>query len=186
MHVTSVEPLSVVVVTRGDVPQAPFMKPILDAYESDQSNTYATDWNVIFIGPRKGKPNGIGGWNTLPKGPNSKIPWDIFIMFRPTEASDWKQLGKNLANKLTTFSDLSDEYHTKVPFLFRRVVTGSSQPLNKYLLDRDVMRLVKRSYSDSSIKDVVEDSNILERFFGSAKAGKQALKDVTEDEWKEM
>ena len=48
------------------------------------------------------------------------------------------------------------------------------------------MRLVKRSYSDSSIKDVVEDSNILERFFGSDKAGKQALQDVTEDEWKEM
>ena len=186
MYVTSVKHLSVVVVTRGDVPQAPFMKPIVDAYESDQSNTYATDWNVIFIGPRKGKPNGIGGWNTLPKGPNSKIPWDVFIMFRPTEASDWKELGKNLANKLTTFSELSDKYHTKVPYLFRRVVTGPFQPLNKYLLDRDVMRLVKRSYSDSSIKEVIEDSDILERFFGSAKAGKQALQDVTEDEWKEM
>ena len=152
MHVTSVKHLSIVVVTRGDVPQAPFMKPIVDAYESDQSKTYATDWNVIFIGPRKGKPNGIGGWNTLPKGPNSKIPWDIFVMFRPTEASDWKQLGKNLANKLTNFIDFSDECHTKVPFLFRRVVTGSPHPLNKYLLDRDVIRLVKRSYSDSSIR----------------------------------
>ena len=71
-------------------------------------------------------------------------------------------------------------------FLFRRVVTGSSQPLNKYLLDRDVMRLVKRSYSDSSIKDIVEDSDILECFFGSAKTGKQALQDVTEEEWEEM
>ena len=84
MYVTAVKHLSVEVVTRGDVPQAPFMKPIVDAYESDQSNTYATDWNVIFIGPRKGEPNGIGGWNTLSKGPNSKIPWDIFVMFRPT------------------------------------------------------------------------------------------------------
>ena len=81
---------------------------------------------------------------------------------------------------------MADEYHTKVPFLFRRVVTGSSHPLNKYLLERDVMRLVKRSYSDSSIEDVVEDSDLLERFFGSAKAGKQVLQDVTEDEWKEM
>ena len=88
-------------------------------------------------------------------------------MFRPTEASDWKKLGKNLADKLTTFSKLSDEYHTKVPFLFRRVVTGSPHPLNKYLLDRDVMRLVKCSYSDSSIKDVVEDSDTLERFLVS-------------------
>ena len=122
----------------------------------------------------------------MPKGPNSKIPWDVFVMFRPTEASDWKELGKNLANKLTTFYDLSEEYHTKVPFLFRRVVTGSSRLLNKYLLDRDVMRLVKRSYSGSSIKDVIEDSDLLERFFGSAKAGKQVLQDVTEDEWKEM
>ena len=81
---------------------------------------------------------------------------------------------------------MSNEYHTKVPFLFRRVVTGSYQPLNKYLLDRDVMRLVKRSSSDSSIKEVIEASDILERFFRSAKAGKQALQDVTEDEWKEM
>ena len=32
----------------------------------------------------------------------------------------------------------------------------------------------------------VEDSDLLERFFGSAKAGKQALQDVTEDEWKKM
>ena len=81
---------------------------------------------------------------------------------------------------------MANEYHTKVPFLLRRVVTDSPHPLNKYLLDRDVMRLVKRSYSDSSIKEVIEDSDTLERFFGSAKAGKQVLQDVTEDEWKEM
>ena len=186
MHVIFVEHLSVVVVTCGDVQQAPFMKPIVDAYESDQSKTYATDWNVLFIGPRKGKPNGNGGWDTMPKGPNSKIPWDVFVMFRPTEASDWKELGKNLANKLTIFSELSNEYHTKIPFLLRRIVTDSPHPLNKYLLDRDVIWLVKRSYSDSSIKDVVEESDILECFFGSAKAGKQALQDVTEEEWEEM
>ena len=89
-------------------------------------------------------------------------------------------------NKLTTFIDLSGKYHTKVPFLLRRVVTDSPHPLNKYLLDRVVIRLVKRSYLDSSIKDVDEDSDILEYFFGSAKAGKQALQDVTEEEWEEM
>ena len=103
----------------------------------------------------------------MPKGPNSKIPWDVFIMFNPTEASDWKQLGKNLASKLTTFIDFSEEYHTKVPFLLRRVITDSPHPLNKYLLDRDVIRLVKRSYSDSSIKDVVEDNDILKFFLVS-------------------
>ena len=122
----------------------------------------------------------------MPKGLNSKIPWDIFVMFHPTEASDWKQLGKNLANKLATFVDMANEYHIKVPFLLQRVVTDSPHPLNKYLLDRDVIRLVKRSYSDSSIKDVVEDSDILECFFGSAKAGKQVLQDITEEEWEEM
>ena len=99
-----------------------------------RSIVYAIDWNVILIGPRKGKSNGIGGWNTLPKGPNSKIPWDVKAKFRPTEASDWKQLGKNLANKLTTFVDMANEYHTKVHFLLWRVVTDSPHPLNKYLL----------------------------------------------------
>ena len=66
-----------------------------------------------------------------------------------------------------TFMDLSEEYHTNVPFLLRRVVTGSPHPLNRYLLDRDFIRFVKRSYSDSSIKDVVEDSDILEFFWVS-------------------
>ena len=64
------------------------------------------------------------------------------------------------------FINLSDDYHTKVPFLLRKIVTDSSHPLNKYLLDRDVIRLLKRSYSDSSIKDVVEDSSILECVLG--------------------
>ena len=161
--------LSLIVITRGDVPQALIIKPTVDANESNQTNIYATNWNVIFIGPRKGKPNGNGGLDTMPKGPNSKIPWDVFVMFRPTEASDWKQLGKNLANKLTTFVDMANEDHPKEPFLLRRVVTDSPHPLNKYLLDRDVIRLVKRSYLDSSIKDVVEDSDILECFLGQLK-----------------
>ena len=112
----------------------------------------------------------------MPKGTNSKIPWDVFIMFRPTEASDWKELGTNLASKLMTFIDLSNEYHTKVPFLLRRVVTDSPHPLNKYLLDRDVMWLVKRSYSDSSIKDVVEDSDILECFLGQLKRANKCFR----------
>ena len=53
--------LSVVVVTLGDIPQAPYMKPIVDAYDKDQSSTYASDLNVMFVGPRKGRPNGNGG-----------------------------------------------------------------------------------------------------------------------------
>ena len=126
----------------------------------------------------------------MPKSPNSKIPWDVFILFRPSEASCWKDLGKNLASKLMAFIDLSEDYHTKVPFLLRKVVTDSPHLLNKYLLDRDVTRLLKRSYSDSSIKDVVEDNSILEwhprMFFGSSKQGKLALQDVTEEEWEEM
>ena len=71
-----------------------------------------------------------------------------------------------MASKLTTFVDTSEDYHTKVPFLLRKVVTESPHPLNKYLLDRDATRLLKRSYSDSSIKDIVEDSSILESFLG--------------------
>ena len=74
MHVTLVGHLSAAVITRGDVPQAPYMKPIVDAYEMDQSDTYVSEWNVMFIGPRKGKQNANGAWDTMPKGPNSKIP----------------------------------------------------------------------------------------------------------------
>ena len=77
-----------------------------------------------------------------------------------------KELGSNLASKLTTFIDLSGEYHTKVSFLLQRVVTDSPNPLKKYLLDTDVIWLVKHSYSDSSIKGVIEDSDILECFLG--------------------
>ena len=102
----------------------------------------------------------------MPKGPSSKLFWDVFVMFRPTEASDCKELGKNLASKLTTFIDLSEEYHTKVPSLLRRVAIDSPHPLNKYLLNRDVIWFVKRSYLNSSLKDVVEDSDILECFLG--------------------
>ena len=40
---TAMEHLTVVVVTRGDVSQALYMKPIVDAYEVDQSNTYASE-----------------------------------------------------------------------------------------------------------------------------------------------
>ena len=71
-----------------------------------------------------------------------------------------------MASKLTTFVDTSEDYHTKVPFLLRKVVTESPHPLNKYLLDRDVTHLLKCSYPDSTIKDVVEDSSILESFLG--------------------
>ena len=122
----------------------------------------------------------------MPKAPGSKIPWESMVTYKLCESGSWAELGKNLASKLTAFVEASDEYDTKVPFIFRSLVADSPKSLSHHLLDKDVACLLKRSYSASKKEEVMDDESVLESFFESAKHGKQALERITQDEWENM
>ena len=158
LHLTKVSHLAVAVVFRGDKPdQGPYMKPVIEAFEDDTTNKYASEWNVMKIGARKGSPNSNGGYNAMPKAPGSKIAWDSLIMYKLCESSSWVELGRNLANKLTAFVEGSDEYDTKIPFIFCSFIADSPKSLSHHLLDKDVACLLKRSYSASKKEEVADD-----------------------------
>ena len=187
VHLTKVPHLSVVLVFRGDKPaECPYLKPIVDAFEEDATNAYASEWSVMKIAPRKGNANGKGGYDVLLKASGSEIAFDCFILYRLSESSSWIELGKNFASKLNAFVEGSNDYDTKVPFIFRTLVADSPKALSHHLLDKDVACLLKRSYSASKKEEVADDESVLECFFESAKNGKQALDCISKPEWETM
>ena len=184
---TKVEQFAVVHFTRGDKPEGPYMKPIIDAFEEDTSGELSRKWQLIKICPCKGASNGDGTHAATPKAVGSKINWDGFVIYRVNESISWKDIGCNLAKKLTKFVKESRDYDTKIPFLFRQVAASETpHALGHYLFPKDVVGLLKRSYSDSDKDDIAEDGDILESFFGSAEEGKKIIASVAPSEWDAM
>ena len=85
--------LCIGVPTRADKPESPYLKPIIDA----------ASWKVLKITTRKGEKNSDGRHSFVPKAPGSRIPWNIFVLYKDGESIDSKSIGKHLSTELTKF-----------------------------------------------------------------------------------
>ena len=67
-------------------------------------------------------------------------------------------------------------------YIHRKYVTAL-RPLNYYLLNGDVVEMLKTIYSDSSKKELMGSDSIMEDFFGTAREGRAVLERMDQEEW---
>ena len=89
--------------TRADKPKSPYLKPIIDEFEMDIGGELSVLWKVLKITNRKGEKNSDGYHSFVPKSPGSRIPWNIFVLYKDGESIDSKSIGKHLLTELTKF-----------------------------------------------------------------------------------
>ena len=70
--------------------------------------------------------------------------------------------------------------------LFSIPASETLHALGHYLFPKDVVGLLKRSYSDSDKDDIAEDGDVLESFFGSAEEGNKIIVSVALSKWDAM
>ena len=99
----SVPHLCIGVPTRADKPESPYLKPIIDEFEMDIGGKLSALWKVLKITNRKGEKNSDGCHSFVPKSPGSRIPWNIFVLYKDGESIDSKSIGKHLSTELTKF-----------------------------------------------------------------------------------
>ena len=70
--------------------------------------------------------------------------------------------------------------------MLRNVHCDPIRPVNYFLMDTDVVSLVKRTYPSCKRMDVTGDKSAMENFFGSAAKGKDVVGNVADEEWEEI
>ena len=71
--------------------------------------------------------------------------------------------------------------------MFRRAHTSNdTSHLSHFLLDDDVVLLLKPMYSSVEKDDVVADEEIMINFFGSAVLGGKIIGEMTTEQWDDM
>ena len=182
VYATSVTVLFVAIPTRSDKDEAPWMKPIADAYEDDASGEMAKGLRAMAMVDLKGD-----GDNTFkPKAPGSTVAWEAFVLYKDKDDKDMSDavaLGKNLAEGLTDQVTSLDAYEKKIPFIFGQAMTSKPKALNHFLLDKDVVRFLKRCYTKRTKSELMKDDNIMKAFFGTASRGTKILGDMTDHGW---
>ena len=95
--------LCIGVPTRADKPESPYLKPIIDEFEMDIGGELSALWKVLKITNQKGDKNSDGYHNFVHKSPGSRIPWNIFVLYKDGVNIDSKTIGKHLSTEFTKF-----------------------------------------------------------------------------------
>lgn len=70
-----------------------------------------------------------------------------------------------------------------MPCVFEKAYTTAPKPLNPFLLDKDVLTLIKCMYSASTKSDLIKDNIIMISFFGNVSCGTKVLVELSDHAW---
>ncbi len=172
---TAVSDIVISIVSKNDGLQGAYIKPIIDAWRSDDEIT--SDWYMDSVIPRRD-----GGANE-PMKTSIGLPynWDCVVTLRGNYQETPTEIGRKLAASFSAFS--TPEFEQK-NFQWKGDITSSPPAsLNKYLLDKDCIMYLKKIYFGVRKESIMEDEEALVDFFGTVKEGKRVLLEISDAEW---
>jgi hypothetical protein len=179
---TKVEEIIVHVFTRLDKPFASFVSPMKKTCEADPG--LASSWNIREWFSRRNTTK-LDENITMTSPPNTDYLWDVAVTYKwlLEEDVDARAIGKNLAEVFSEFSKNSDEIRGSQPYTFHKATTANPKPLNYYLLDEDVVKIMRMVYEGTDKGLLMEDDGILGDFFGSTEQGRAFLAGMADEAW---
>ena len=127
----------------------------------------------------------------LPQGPDSNYGRTSIVCFRDTNETI-EEFGDSLAAKLTSYANTSEAFiGTRNHFIYHHDKNQSTElahPVNYYLRNRDTLLLLKKVYGSEGItkSEIIEDHDILIKFFGEVQTGIDFLGPLSEDQWQNI
>ena len=182
---TEVEEIIVHVFTRSDKPYASFVSPMKKKLEADPG--ISSSWNIHEWFSRRNNAQ-LDDNKAMTSHPNTDYLWDVAVTYKWLLEKDVgaRTIGKNLADVFTEFSKDSDEIRGSQPYTFHKAITANPKPLNYYLLDEDVAKIMRMIYEGTAKELLMEDNDILGDFFGSAEKGKHFLAGMADEAWENL
>lgn len=122
----------------------------------------------------------------------SKWDWKAFVVLIDEEETSVEKAGRHIANCFTKFTRNKDVMDSPEKYTFRQCFSDNPRALNHYLLDMDVVKVMKSLVSQGegeenvSKEDLLEDESNMAAFFGSIAAGREYLEGIEDDDWSDL
>jgi len=186
-YATLVDPIVIVIATRMDKQEGAFILPMVNAFDEDVEDKLKPLWNMFGFCPRRGPYDAEQGTCTeMPKAPGSQYTWEAIVTLKLDDTTTAADMGRNIANHFTEFAKTASLYRKPMPFVFRKAHTADPKPVNHYLMDEDVVLLLRRLYSEASKADILADGDVVAGFFGTIFEAKKVLDAVNDEQWLTM
>ena len=160
-----------------------YLKPLKDHFELHCNDNGLLDtWKISgFLTRKEFNQTDPFENKKLTGSPDAAWPWEAIVTILPPQIEPpptAASVGKHIANAFTAFATDSKAFgRNKVSFAFHRDASEAEPaPLSRYVLDEDVVQVVKIMYAQQHKKeDVLDNDDLLERFFGDADRGRSLL-----------
>jgi hypothetical protein len=128
----------------------------------------------------------------LPQGPNSPYPRRLFTFLPFVENQPKQEFLDQFCPIMTAWANETDAYMgTHNLFVPRETAesSGPDVPVRHLVRDRDMMLLLKKIYGwegQNSLQDIMDNEEILQKFFDTVDEGRAFLRLFSEDQWQNL
>ena len=144
--------------------------------------------HVLAFLPRRDRSRD-DGVTAMKAKKGSKWDWKVVVLVIDEEdTASITQACRHVASCFTKFTRNKEHMDSPEKYTFKDYFSTEPEPLNHYLLDLDVVKVLKtlvcNKFSKYKTKeDILQEEEILQAFFGSAEAGKEYLLGMEEEDW---
>eukprot|EP00984_Skeletonema_dohrnii_P034609 scaffold33607_cov84-Skeletonema_dohrnii-CCMP3373.AAC.3 len=154
--------------------------------DKDAGTVLAKDWKYVFGFLPRRDISIDDGTTTMKAKRGSKWDWKAVIIVKNDEDSVDK-VGRHIASCFSKFTRNKEVMDSPEKYNYRQCYSNDPKPLNYYLLDLDVAKilhsLVYESGEYASKEEMFLDEEVMTAFYGSPEFGKEYLEDLTDEDW---
>jgi hypothetical protein len=154
--------------------------------DNEMGESLAKKWKYVFgFLPRRDTAID-DGTTTMKTKKGSKWDWKVIIVLIDEEENTVDEAGHHIAKWFSKFTKNKDMMDTPEKYTYRQCFSNEPQPLNHYLLDLDIVKLVKSLNWYDSKEEMIEDKEGLATLYGTPETGKKYVEEVSEEDWEDL
>ncbi|KAL7453896.1 hypothetical protein ACHAWC_005527 [Mediolabrus comicus] len=177
--------------TRSWAPDEPsYVFPMEKALnDSENGGALSKLWKHVFAFLPRRDTEVDDGITAMKIKKGSKWDWKVVVLvINEEDTASITKACRHVASCFTKFTRNKELMDSPEKYTFNKYYDADPQPLNRYLLDLDVAKVLKTlvCHKGSEYKtkeDVLENEDLLQAFFGSAEAGREYLLGMEDDDW---
>lgn len=191
-----------------------FIKPMIDAFEDDNSGRISDEWKVLAFMPRRGADLPSGQSTKMKKSDTNDYDWvsksflfhwsclislfsissfnnykntlkECAVLLKRDETDTASKMGRELAASWTNFVKECPKFNRDIPYVFRNAIEDAG-PLNELLMDKDTVVILKRLFEGCTKDELLNDAEWMEAFFGSEEKADSVLNGMFREQWDDI
>ena len=156
--------------------------------DTEDGGALAKEWKYVFSFLPRRDTTIDDGITPMKSKKGSKWDWKAVLCLIDEKDTSTAKAGRHIAHCFSKFTRNKDVMENPEKYTFNNCFHDNPQPLNHYLLDLDVAKVLKslvcHEGSEYTTKeDVLQDDEIMEAFFGTSEDGRAYLEDMEEEDW---